>query len=94
VLSVLTSLLAYGVLSAGGGVSDVGSRLSCISSLPLGAKIGLSVILALAAWLCGYVGFSCVLDRRINAVQGVGYAALSLGLFLASVLPFWLSSSN
>jgi hypothetical protein len=60
-----------------------------IRRLPLGAKVGFSMILALGAWFCGYVGFGRFLERRINAFQGFGYLALSLALFMAGILPFW-----
>jgi hypothetical protein len=60
-----------------------------IRSLPLGAKIGVTVGLIGFAWLCFFAGFVRVLQRRINAAQGVGYLALGLGLLAASFLPWW-----
>jgi hypothetical protein len=44
---------------------------------------------ALLAWWIGYFAFGAVLERRCNAIQGIGYAALSLGLFAIACLPWW-----
>lgn len=57
-----------------------------VSSFPLGAKVVATIVLALAAWGAGVVGFVGLLDRRWG--RG-GYALLGCGLLAASALP-WL----
>ena len=59
-----------------------------VSGLPLGAKVGITFVLALAAWGVGYRGFGAVLERRCSALQGIGYLAVSLILFGGACLPW------
>jgi hypothetical protein len=60
-----------------------------VRGLPLGAKIGATIVFALLAWWIGFLGFVAALDRRLNAVQGLGYLVGAIGLFSVGVIPWW-----
>jgi hypothetical protein len=62
---------------------------SSIRSLPLSAKVGLAVILALLAWASGYVGFGRFLNGGRRAWSGLGYGALGIGLLGLAIVPLW-----
>jgi hypothetical protein len=60
-----------------------------VRSLPLGAKIGLTVILTLGATGVWCVGFVRVLERRSNVAKACGYGLFGLALFSGGFLPWW-----
>ncbi len=62
---------------------------SSIRSLPLSAKIGLTVIFASFASSINLWWFIGVLERRRNFFEGIYYGALSIALFGFGGLLFW-----
>jgi hypothetical protein len=60
-----------------------------VRSLPLGAKIGFSIVFLIGASGIWGVGFVRFLERRSNAAKAFGYQALGVALFGISFLPWW-----
>lgn len=72
-----------------GFLSPKGRVCRSISSLPLGAKIGITIIFAGLAWLIGVIGIVRAIDGRSNFYQCIGYFALFGLLFALAFLPAW-----
>ena len=70
---------------------DVRGTLRFISGLPLSAKIGGTVVLAVGAWFVMLAGFLRLLDGRGQIVQGVSYLVVGALGWIASYL-FWVGS--
>jgi hypothetical protein len=60
-----------------------------IRSLPLGAKIGVTIFLTLGATGVWCVGFIGLLERRSNVAKALSYGLLGLALFGCGFLPWW-----
>lgn len=72
-----------------GSLRPQGRLSRSVRSLPLGAKIGITVVFAAAAWGIWVWSFIRLIERPGYGLKGAGYGLLGLLLFAASAVPFW-----
>ena len=72
--------------------SRVSRAISSIGGLPLGAKVGGSLILALFAWLIQYRGFGYLTLGRGYLRKGALYLVAGSGLWLLPIALWWMSA--
>ena len=72
--------------------SGLRSTLGRIGSLPLSAKIGVTVVLALAAWALITLGFIRLLSRSRYIIEGAGYILIGSASWLSTSL-LWIGGS-
>jgi hypothetical protein len=65
-----------------------------IRSLPLGAKVGIAIVLAAIAGRIVFSGFLQVDYRRTNRLNGLGKITFGLLLFGLLIGFWWLASPN
>jgi hypothetical protein len=71
---------------------SVSRTLGGIGGLPLGAKIGGTLIVAFVAWLVQVRGFICLTQGRGHVTKGVGYLILGAVGWIAPIAAWWASS--
>jgi hypothetical protein len=69
--------------------SGIGSSLSGIRSLPLGAKIAATLIVVWLAWLVMGRGLTILVERRRKMIEGLSYFVIGAALWFGSGV-FWL----
>jgi hypothetical protein len=69
--------------------SGIGSSLSGIRSLPLGAKIAATLIVVWLAWLVMGRGLAILVERRRKMIEGLSYFVIGAALWFGSGV-FWL----
>lgn len=67
----------------------IGGPVGGVGGLPLGAKIGATVLLSLGAWWIILLGINLALGSRRDAIKGVGYSLAAVALFLLGIVPWW-----
>lgn len=72
--------------------SSTRSTISSISSLPLSAKVGMSLIIALFAWLIQAWGFYYLTLGRSNTVKGLLCLAVGIAGWMLPILFWWAST--
>jgi hypothetical protein len=70
------------------------AKFRSVRSLPLSAKITVSVVLVAIAWICGLVGFICTLEGRRYRLQAISGLGLFFGLFALSAWFSWFAGGT
>ncbi|MDB5552712.1 MAG: hypothetical protein JWL86_2696 [Rhizobium sp.] len=67
----------------------IGGFLGGVRSLPLGAKIGITIVFTMLAWLFGTVGFYRTIGRPVGWKRDVYLYVLMVGFFLSPGVMWW-----